>query len=88
MVSIGSGVSGTAANIRLGNAVVSAPQKGRSGVVQYDFGENTPARFVLTGALHALPQLFLSALSMHHAEDDNPQYQIFTNLIYLFQFTG
>lgn len=61
MVGIGGGVP-SARDIRLGDVVVSQPHMGCGGVVQYDFGKNTPNGFVRTGFLNAPPTILLSAL--------------------------
>jgi nucleoside phosphorylase len=61
MVGIGGGVP-SAGDIRLGDVVVSQPNMGCGGVVQYDFGKSTPNGFVRTGFLNAPPAILLSAL--------------------------
>ncbi|KAF5845063.1 hypothetical protein GGP41_001164 [Bipolaris sorokiniana] len=61
MVGIGGGVPGGQADIRLGDVVVSAPQKTFGGVVQYDMGKTTPTDIIRTGSLDSPPQILLSA---------------------------
>ena len=63
MVGIGGGVPSEEADIRLGDVVVSRPQKTHGGVVQYDFGKATPSGFERTGSLNAPPTILLNALS-------------------------
>ncbi|KAJ5065314.1 ankyrin repeat protein [Bipolaris maydis] len=61
MVGIGGGVPGGQADIRLGDVVVSAPQKTFGGVVQYDMGKATPTDTIRTGSLDSPFQILLSA---------------------------
>jgi nucleoside phosphorylase len=63
MVGVGGGVPSEEANIRLGDVVVSRPNKTHSGVVQYDFGKTTPSGFERTGSLSTPPTLLLNGLS-------------------------
>lgn len=63
MVGIGGGVPSTEADIRLGDVVVSQPCVEHGGVVQYNFGENTPSGFERAGSLSTPPTLLLNALS-------------------------
>jgi len=62
MVGIGGGVPGTR-DIRLGDVVVSQPHGMHGGIVQYDFGKDTPDGFARTGSLDTPPHLLLSAVS-------------------------
>jgi len=62
MVGIGGGVPSAAADIRLGDVVVSQPDKTFGGVVQYDAGKATASGFARTGSLDAPPQVLLSAV--------------------------
>lgn len=64
MVGIGGGVPSEASDIRLGDVVVSQPQNGNGGVVQYDFGKARPGEFETTGFLNAPPIVVLDALSV------------------------
>ena len=68
LVGVGGGVPSTA-NIRLGDIVVSQPQAGREGVVQYDFGKNTTSGFQRTMLLNAPPDILLNALSNYQARN-------------------
>jgi nucleoside phosphorylase len=61
LVGVGGGVPSI--DVRLGDVVVSQPHKEHGGVVQYDFGKNTPEGFQRTGSLNAAPEILLSALS-------------------------
>jgi ankyrin repeat protein/nucleoside phosphorylase len=63
MVGIGGGVPSAEADIRLGDVVVSQPQRTFGGVVQYDFGRRTPNRLERIGSLNSPPQILLSAVS-------------------------
>ncbi|KAL7812110.1 hypothetical protein V8C44DRAFT_364804 [Trichoderma aethiopicum] len=64
MVGIGGGVPSEASDIRLGDVVVSQPQNGNGGVVQYDFGKARPGEFETNGFLNAPPTVLLDAISM------------------------
>jgi nucleoside phosphorylase len=63
MVGIGGGVPNTAVDIRLGDVVVSQPNKTFGGVIQYDSGKATPSGFERTGSLNAPPHILLSAVN-------------------------
>jgi nucleoside phosphorylase len=63
MVGIGGGVPSDAADVRLGDVVISQPYMQHGGVVQYDFGKTTPNGFVQTGFLNAPPTILLNALA-------------------------
>ncbi|OQV03529.1 NACHT domain-containing protein [Cladophialophora immunda] len=63
MVGIGGGVPSDEADIRLGDVVVSKPQKRHGGVVQYDFGKATPSGFERTSFLNNPPTLLLNAIA-------------------------
>ena len=63
MVGIGGGVPSEEADIRLGDVVVSTPNKAHSGVVQYDFGKATPSGFQRAGSLNAPPRILLNAVA-------------------------
>lgn len=67
MVGIGGGVPSEEADIRLGDVVVSSPDKTHGGVVQYDFGKNKPGGFERTGSLNAPPAILLNAVSILQA---------------------
>jgi nucleoside phosphorylase len=63
LVGIGSGVPAVERDIRLGDVVVSQPNKQLGGVVQYDLGQRgTDGRFSRTGSLNAPPKVLLAAL--------------------------
>jgi nucleoside phosphorylase len=66
LVGIGGGVPGTQ-DIRLGDVVVSQPNLGRGGVVQYDFGKSTPSGFKQTGFINTPPAILLNALAKFQA---------------------
>lgn len=50
--------------------VDSRPFMGHGGVIQYDFGETTPDRFVPTGFLSQPPVLLLNVASKMRANHD------------------
>lgn len=63
MVGIGGGVPTTDTDIRLGDVVVSRPDNGHGGVVQYDFGKATLSGFARTGFLNTPPAILLNAVT-------------------------
>jgi ankyrin repeat protein/nucleoside phosphorylase len=63
MVGVGGGVPSSEVDVRLGDVVVSNPDKTYGGVVQYDFGKATPSRFQRTGSLNAPPAVLLHAVT-------------------------
>ncbi|KAJ5026839.1 purine and uridine phosphorylase [Bipolaris maydis] len=63
MVGIGGGVPSAEADIRLGDVVVSKPDKTFGGVVQYDSGKAALSGFKRTGSLNSPPQILLAALT-------------------------
>jgi nucleoside phosphorylase len=63
MVGIGGGVPSEEADVRLGDVVVSKPQKVHGGVVQYDSGKTTPSGFERTGSLNTPPTILLNAVA-------------------------
>ncbi|PVH94219.1 TPR repeat protein [Periconia macrospinosa] len=69
MVGIGGGVPSAEADVRLGDVVVSQPDKTFNGVMQYDFGKTTPSGFGRTGALNAPPQTLLGAVAKVRANE-------------------
>ena len=72
LVGIGGGVPTNKIDIRLGDVVVSQPNQGRGGVVQYDFGKSTPNGFKRTGFLNTPPDILLGALSEYQATNLSP----------------
>ncbi|KAM0255037.1 hypothetical protein ACHAQJ_006185 [Trichoderma viride] len=68
MVGIGGGVPSEDVDIRLGDVIVSSPQHGHGGVVQYDFGKSTPNGFTRTGFLNTPPTILLNAVSRVQAK--------------------
>ncbi|KAF2632352.1 ankyrin, partial [Macroventuria anomochaeta] len=63
MVGIGGGIPSEHADIRLGDVIVSKPQKVHGGVVQYDFGKATISGFERTGFLDGPPTVLLNAVT-------------------------
>ncbi|KAI9674385.1 MAG: hypothetical protein M1822_009063 [Bathelium mastoideum] len=57
-------------DIRLGDIVVSQPNKGHGGVIQYDFGKSTPSGFERTGFLNSPPRILLNAIVKLRANHD------------------
>ncbi|KAK0730870.1 hypothetical protein B0H67DRAFT_563153 [Lasiosphaeris hirsuta] len=69
MVGIGGGAPSSKHDIRLGDIVVSSPQDGVGGVLQYDFGETTQNQsFRARGFLNQPPALLRAAVSDLSAE--------------------
>jgi nucleoside phosphorylase len=75
MVGIGGGAPSSKNDIRLGDIVVSTPEKGQSGIFQYDYGESRQEEsFKCTRALDQPPQLLRTAvgsLEVDHEIDGN-----------------
>ncbi|KAL4735093.1 hypothetical protein BDV11DRAFT_208812 [Aspergillus similis] len=69
MVGIGGGAPTTRNDIRLGDVVVSQPEDGFGGVIQYDLGKLKDGHFHRTGHLNAPPEKLLGLL------DDTEDYQ-------------
>ncbi|PYH88663.1 hypothetical protein BO71DRAFT_128987 [Aspergillus ellipticus CBS 707.79] len=68
MVGIGGGVPSEAADIRLGDVVVSKPTGTSGGVIQYDLGKTIKGgRFQRTGTLNQPPSVLLTAMSQLEA---------------------
>ena len=64
MVGIGGGAPSQKHNIRLGDIVVSEPQDGKGGVVQYDFGKTIQDQsFQATGFLNQPPTVLRTAMT-------------------------
>ncbi|KAH8434342.1 uncharacterized protein LDX57_011991 [Aspergillus melleus] len=69
MVGVGGGVPGNGFDIRLGDVVVSKPQGGFGGVVQYDHGKTVAdGGFERTGMLNKPPAVLLTAISALETE--------------------
>lgn len=68
MVGIGGGVPSEEHDIRLGDVVVSKPNKQSSGVIQYDFGQTVAkGQFIHNGSLNAPPSILLNAVTILQA---------------------
>ncbi|THW60746.1 purine and uridine phosphorylase [Aureobasidium pullulans] len=68
LVGIGGGVPSPKADIRLGDVVVSLPDMGHGGVVQYDLGKaEAKGHFRRTGHLNTPPKLLLSVVTKARA---------------------
>ncbi|KAF3922961.1 Nephrocystin-3 [Dactylellina cionopaga] len=64
LVGVGGGIPSPACDVRLGDVVVSKPENGMGGVVQYDLGKTVKGgRFERTGMLNKPPQLLLTAMA-------------------------
>ncbi|KAL5041215.1 hypothetical protein BDW71DRAFT_213261 [Aspergillus fruticulosus] len=64
LVGIGGGVPSSNADVRLGDVVISQPQRGHGGVIQYDFGKIGPGgKHIPTGFVYAPPAILLSAIT-------------------------
>lgn len=83
MVGIGGGVPSEEADIRLGDVVVSKPEKLHGGVVQYDIGKTTPSGFERTGVLSPPPPILLNAIAnlrANHIRGRSRQLEFFSKL--------
>ncbi|KAF2679909.1 WD domain protein [Lentithecium fluviatile CBS 122367] len=69
MVGIGGGVPRAGVDIRLGDVVVSQPDKTFGGVVQYDSGKATLGGFERTGSLNSPPGILLAAVASVQANE-------------------
>ena len=63
MVGIGGGVPSAEVDIRLGDVVVSQPNRISGGVVQCDLGKAIPSGFDRIGSLNSPPQILLGAVA-------------------------
>lgn len=79
LVGIGGGVP-SAADVRLGDVVVSQPGKLHGGVVQYDFGKSTPSGIERTGYLNAPPAILLEAVAKVQAKHHRGQTTLYDNI--------
>lgn len=68
LVGIGGGVPSDKHDIRLGDVVVSMPERQHGGVVLYDLGKATDAGFQLKGFLRPPPPLLRSAVAMMRSD--------------------
>ncbi|PTU23705.1 hypothetical protein P175DRAFT_0519743 [Aspergillus ochraceoroseus IBT 24754] len=64
MVGIGGGIPNAQNDIRLGDIVVSKPEKYHGGVIQYDMGKFTAKGFEPVGYLNPPPEILLNALNV------------------------
>jgi nucleoside phosphorylase len=69
MVGIRGGVPSAEVDIRLGDVVISQPDRISGGVVQYDLGKTTPSGFDRTGSLNSPPQILLGAIAKMQANE-------------------
>ncbi|KAF3407813.1 hypothetical protein DPV78_001659 [Talaromyces pinophilus] len=77
IVGIGGGAPSTKHDIRLGDVVVSAPQNGKSGLFQYDFGKAIQNQeFQTTGFLDQPPGLLRAAMGDIEAEYEMKGHQL------------
>jgi nucleoside phosphorylase len=80
MVGIGGGVPSGGFDVRLGDVVISQPQLGHGGVIQYYFGKTGPSGFQRTGALNTPPAFLLSAVSTLQANHYRDQSSLLPNI--------
>ena len=78
MVGVGGGAPRP--GLHLGDVVVSHPEGGHGGVIQYDLGKKTPNGSVLTGHLNLPSRLLLGAISKIRAKSDELQSCLTENL--------
>ncbi|KAL2859901.1 WD40-repeat-containing domain protein [Aspergillus lucknowensis] len=64
MLGIGGGIPSSHADVRLGDVVVSMPHGTHGGVVEYDFGKQTPNGFQRKGILCPIPKDWLHVLTL------------------------
>jgi len=69
IVGVGGGVPSVEVDIRLGDVVISQPDKTFGGVVQYDAGKTTPSGFERTGLLNTPPRILLAAVARVRANE-------------------
>jgi nucleoside phosphorylase len=69
MVGVGGGVPSAETDVRLGDVVVSQPDKTFGGVVQYNSGKATPSGFERTGLLNSPPKILLAAVASIRANE-------------------
>lgn len=69
LVGIGGGVPSVEVDVRLGDVVVSQPNKTFGGVVQYDYGKATQSGFERIGSLNSPPQILLNAVAKVQANE-------------------
>jgi len=70
MIGIGGGVPSEEVDIRLGDVVVSQPDRTFGGVIQYDLGKATPIGLERTGSLNSPPQILLNAVARVRAKNE------------------
>jgi nucleoside phosphorylase len=83
LVGIGGCVPTNEADIRLGDVVISQPEKQHGGVIQYDSGKATPGGFIQTGLLNAPPTILLNALQRLKVRHSRGQNRIAESLLRL-----
>ncbi|KAL4878152.1 hypothetical protein BJY04DRAFT_221299 [Aspergillus karnatakaensis] len=88
LVGIGGGVPSAKADIRLGDVVVSLPEKMHGGVVQYDFGKSTPNGLERTGHLNAPPKVLLEAVAKLQASHLRGKTRLHEYLVYFEKLPG
>ncbi|KAJ5995825.1 hypothetical protein N7481_002802 [Penicillium waksmanii] len=77
MVGIGGGVPSSKHDIRLGDVVVSIPNNGQAGVLQYDFGKSIQGQsFKMTGRLDQPPTALRSAVGGLVAQYESKGHQL------------
>jgi nucleoside phosphorylase len=85
MVGIGGGAPSPKHDIRLGDIVVSIPQNGLGGVIQYDFGKKVQGQsFQHTGFLDQPPTIFRTAVNGLKAryEGEGHQLEVAVNKVF------
>ncbi|KAI9655981.1 MAG: hypothetical protein M1821_005042 [Bathelium mastoideum] len=80
LVGIGGGVPSEENDIRLGDIVVSQPNKSHGGVIQYDFGKSTPTGFERTGCLNTPPRILLGAVAKLQASHDRGKSNLLSHI--------
>ncbi|KAJ2980760.1 hypothetical protein NQ176_g2447 [Zarea fungicola] len=81
MVGIGGGVPSSRHDIRLGDVVISKPENGHSGVLQYDFGKSLQDQpFKTTGSLAPPPSILLAACTGLQATHESEGHTIHNDI--------
>ncbi|KAM0520713.1 hypothetical protein ACHAPE_003111 [Trichoderma viride] len=85
MVGIGGGAPTSKHDIRLGDVVVSVPENGKSGVLQYDFGKTIQNQeFQVTGVLNQPPKNLLAAVTGLRTDYESNGHQLELAIVKVF----
>lgn len=77
MVGIGGGAPSPRHDVRLGDVVVSCPENGETGVLQFDFGKKIQDQeFLETGSLNKPPKVLLTAIAQLRTRYETDGHQL------------